>query len=186
MALSLSQMTADILRNEGGFVNDPNDAGGITNYGISVRFAKSHPAFFDVNGDGEVDEADIKALTPDKAQQAYVEYFFLPAHLSLLPNVLNIQMQVFDTAVNTGVRYTDGEAEAVKIIQHAVGIDADGELGAATVRAVFDKMQMLGAIALNNAIVEARISFYSQVETAHPEDKRFVPGWINRANKYKV
>lgn len=185
-AWPLDKMTAEIMGNEGGFVNDPSDSGGATSYGISLNFAKGHPAFFDLDGDGAVTVADIKALTPAKASEAYVDFFFTPARLDQLPNVSNVVMQLFDCAVNMGVNVEDGETEAVKILQHALGLAADGEIGPKTLAAVNTYIATHGAVALNNAVVSARETFYAQVVAAHPADTKFLEGWDKRADKYRA
>ena len=74
------------LKWEGGYVNNPNDPGGETNYGISK---KAHP------------ELDIKNLTPNQAYKVYEESYWKPAGCESLP--LCEAVAVFDTAVNCGV-----------------------------------------------------------------------------------
>ncbi len=183
---TLAQMTAEILRNEGGFVDDPQDSGGVTNYGISVNFAKDHPEFFDFDKDHDVDREDIRKITPQQAADAYIRYFFVPAHFDKLPNVSNIMFQAFDMAVNMGVRYRDGESQATKCIQHAVGAPVDGVLGDQTLLYLKSKIGEVGVIAANNLIVDARDHFYEQVVVAHPHDAKFLPGWKKRAERYRA
>lgn len=185
-AWPLAKMTAEIEASEGGFVDDPSDSGGATKYGISLNFAKGHPAFFDVNGDGTVTVEDIKALTAAQAAEAYVEFFYTPARLDQLPNVSNIVMQVFDMAVNMGVNIADGESEAVKVLQHALALTADGEIGPQTLNAVNALVNAGRATYLNNSIVDARIKVYEEIVAAHPQDAKFLKGWENRANKYRA
>jgi lysozyme family protein len=38
---SIDEMLADLLKNEGGYVNNPNDPGGETNYGVTVKVARA-------------------------------------------------------------------------------------------------------------------------------------------------
>lgn len=187
MIWTLDNMTDEILANEGGLVDDLSDSGGLTKYGITLGFAKTHPEFFDMNGDGKVGYNDILMLKPDLAKKAYVQFFYVPMRLSLLPNLSNITMQIFDLSVNVGVRYGDGESEAIKVLQHALGIDdVDGELGTATLAAFRATAARDTAEVLNNTVVAARVRYYTQVVKAHPKDKRFLVGWQARSNKYKV
>ena len=53
-----------VLKREGGYVNDPDDPGGETKYGISKR---AHP------------DVDIASLTPESAAEIYKDYYWLPA-----------------------------------------------------------------------------------------------------------
>jgi len=75
-----------VLEKEGGYVNDPDDPGGETKWGIAKRF---HP------------DEDIKNLTPERAAEIYFDEYWVPAGCDVLPNPLCIV--VFDTAVNMGV-----------------------------------------------------------------------------------
>jgi lysozyme family protein len=77
---------AFVLAAEGGYVNDPNDAGGETNFGISKR---AYPAL------------DIKALTEADAKGIYFRDYWIPLQCDRMEPALAIA--VFDTAVNMGV-----------------------------------------------------------------------------------
>jgi lysozyme family protein len=74
------------IPHEGGYVNDPDDAGGETKWGISKRY---NP------------DIDIKELTPEQAAEIYYEKYWTPAGCSELEHPLYILM--FDTAVLFGV-----------------------------------------------------------------------------------
>jgi lysozyme family protein len=101
-----------IERIEGGDVNDANDPGGETKYGISKR---SYP------------NVDIGALTEATAIQIYYSDFWLPCGASSLPRGLDLW--VFDGAVNHGV------ATSVKILQDVCGVGVDGVFGPVTAAA---------------------------------------------------
>ena len=185
-AWSVASMTNEILKSEGGLVDDPNDAGGITNYGISIRFAQDHPDYFDINHDGAVTPDDIRNITVQQAANAYIKYFYMPAHFNLVPNVANIVMQLYDMAVNMGVRLRDGETQAVKIMQRAIGAVDDGVLGPKTLEALNAALLKDGALKVNDAIVGKRIDFYRSLAANNPNDRKFLVGWVNRATKYSL
>jgi lysozyme family protein len=75
------------IPHEGGYVNDPDDVGGETKWGISK---KAHP------------ELDIPNLTPEQAAEIYYRDYWVPAGCSPLDTPLSTL--VFDTAVLFGVR----------------------------------------------------------------------------------
>lgn len=102
-----------VIDREAGYVNDPNDPGGETNYGISKR---SYP------------HEDIRNMTLERAKWIYRRDFWKKAKCDELPWPVNFQ--VFDAAVNSGVR------AAVKWLQKAVGVSADGVIGPKTLAAV--------------------------------------------------
>ena len=75
-----------VLKWEGGYTQDPDDAGGATNWGISQR---AHP------------ELDIKNLQPFQALEIYKNEYWLGAGCDALGYPMNVV--VFDSAVNCGV-----------------------------------------------------------------------------------
>lgn len=105
-----------LLGHEGGYVNDPNDPGGETNWGISKR---SYPAI------------DIKALTRDGAKAIYRRDFWDRVHADRLPD--GVAFQMFDFAVNSGIE------TAVRALQRAIGVADDGHWGTVS-QAAADRM----------------------------------------------
>lgn len=102
-----------LIGHEGGYVNDPNDPGGETKWGISKR---SYP------------HLDIKNLTRGQAKDLYRYDFWAPvAKHNLHPGVA---WQLFDFAVNSGI------STALKAYQRAVGVVDDGIIGSVTRRAI--------------------------------------------------
>ena len=101
------------LQYEGGYVNDPNDPGGETNFGISK---KAYP------------NLDIKNLTVDDAKAIYKRDYWDKLNLDALPD--GISSCVFDSAVNQGPK------EAIILLQRAAGVNADGILGPMSLAAV--------------------------------------------------
>lgn len=156
-----------IFRAEGYLSDDPDDRGGITKYGISLRWLRSHPDG-DITGDGLVDADDIRALTPERAAQFYHSGFWLAANCHQLPPGLDLA--VFDFAVNAGV------SRAAMLLQQALRVRADGVIGpvtlAAAVRADIDDLVIdyLGRRAL----------FYADLVRANSSQAKFLRGWLNR------
>jgi lysozyme family protein len=103
-----------ILKHEGGYVNDPADPGGETNFGISKR---AYPA------------EDIRAMTPARASAIYERDYWRRAKCDELPWPLAVQ--VFDMAVNAGV------GPAVKMLQKVLGVTTDGVIGPKTLAAAW-------------------------------------------------
>ncbi|MGR3585419.1 MAG: glycosyl hydrolase 108 family protein, partial [Pseudooceanicola nanhaiensis] len=65
MSQNVRQIAEDILRREGGYVNDPGDPGGATNFGVTVHTMRR--LGLDLDGDGDVDAADVRRLTREQA-----------------------------------------------------------------------------------------------------------------------
>lgn len=95
-----------LIGNEGGYVNDPDDPGGETNWGISKR------AYPNVN---------IKNLTRDQAKEIYRQDFWNRISANQLPD--GVAFQVLDFAINSGVE------TAIRYLQRAVGVADDGHWG---------------------------------------------------------
>jgi len=102
-----------LLGNEGGYVNDPQDPGGETNWGISKR---SYPT------------VNIKELTRDQAIALYKRDFWDAAHLD--GQAFGVAYQMLDFAVNSGI------SPAIRAIQRAVSCADDGHVGPVTVAAI--------------------------------------------------
>ncbi|MBQ3311675.1 glycoside hydrolase family 108 protein [bacterium] len=102
-----------LLKNEGGYVNDPRDAGGETKYGISKR---AYP------------KLNIRDLTIEEAKEIYKRDYWDRCKCDFLPDALSVA--VFDYAVNSGV------IKAVKGLQKCLGIKQDGKIGNQTLCAV--------------------------------------------------
>lgn len=98
------------LGHEGGYVNNVEDPGGETQWGISKR---SYP------------DLDIKTLTVAQAKAIYQRDYWTPAGCEHVPEA--IRADLFDMAVNAGVR------PAIKALQRAVGADPDGVIGPQTI-----------------------------------------------------
>ena len=111
--MNFDQAFETLIGHEGGYVDHPADPGGATNFGITKR---SYP--------GE----DIRGMTLARAREIYKRDFWGPAGCDALPEAL--RFQVFDAAVNSGVR------AAVRMLQACVGEVEDGILGPKTLQAV--------------------------------------------------
>ena len=126
--LSIDEIISDVLRREGGYVNDPDDPGGATNHGVTIGTLKR--LGIDIDGDGDVDIDDVKQLSIGEAASIYKAHYFSGPKINMLPKVL--QASVFDMYVNAGSR-------AVKILQKLLrdkGFDIaiDGGIGPQTAR----------------------------------------------------
>lgn len=71
---TVEQIAAEIVAREGGYVNDPDDPGGATKFGVTL--ATLQRLGLDLTRDGRVDATDVKALTQADAVRIYVEHYF--------------------------------------------------------------------------------------------------------------
>lgn len=115
-----------VARWEGGFVDDPQDPGGATKWGITIRtlIAKG----LDLNNDGAVNRKDIHDMTPEQALSIYRIDYWERARCPELP--FPVALVHYDAAVNQGV------SRAVRFLQQAVRVRVDGVIGPVTLAAV--------------------------------------------------
>jgi len=146
-----------VLEHEGGYVNDPKDPGGESNFGIAKR---SHP------------DVDIKNLTKEGAKEIYKEVYWDKNKVESLPEEL--WHIYFDMCVN------QGKSRAVKIIQRAVNgkggsLTVDGGMGPMTITAIGKSRVEL------DRVRAYRVKYYADLVTRKPDLERFYFGWFKRA-----
>lgn len=181
---SVEEIARQIIAREGGFVNDPDDPGGATKYGVTIGTMRS--LGMDLNRDGRVDVADVRALTRAQAEQIFVEHYFRRPRLAELPNQL--QASVFDMYVNAG-------GNAVKILQRLVTrmgfpATADGVIGPKTIAAT-QAADRAAPLHLADAYGIARRNYYYALADQRPASRKFARsksggkgGWITRAEEF--
>lgn len=181
---SVADIAKEIVAREGGYVNDPDDPGGATNYGVTLKTLMG--LGIDLTGDGRVDVTDLRRLTPDKAADIYVEHYFRRTGIGGLPEAL--QASVFDMYVNAG-------ANAVRVLQrllnemgHTLGVD--GVLGPRTIEAAAFAAADDPAL-LADAYGIARRNYYYALADARPQSRKYARrrdggkgGWIKRAEEF--
>ena len=181
---SVEQIAAEIVAREGGFVDDPDDPGGATKYGVTLETLRR--LGLDRSGDGRIDVADVKALTRQDAERIFVEHYFRAPRLGDLPE--EIQPSVFDMYVNAG-------SNAVRILQRLLSrmgfsVNDDGIIGPLTAGAA-RRAGDAAAGYLADAYGIARRNYYYALADARPASRKYARttaggkgGWILRAEEF--
>lgn len=160
-----------VLRHEGGLVDNPNDPGGITNHGVSLRWLKSKGLAGDLNHDGDVDAADIKIMTADEAAGFYKTYWWDKYNYGAIV-AQAVATKIFDTAVNMG------PSRPAIFAQRIVGIEpTTGNIGPRTLAAI----NAMPSLQFITAFQNAQAQFYRDLVAANPARSVFLNGWLNRA-----
>jgi lysozyme family protein len=146
------------LAREGGatFTDVSSDRGGATKYGISQN---SYPSL------------DIRNLTEQQARDIYKRDYWDRVSGDTIQSQL-VAENIFDTAVNMGVR------NASKLAQLCIDIaPADGVIGSNSVAAInaIDEHQFLAAYTVS------KIARYAYICNKDRTQTKFLLGWINRA-----
>ena len=143
-----------VLEHEGGYVNDPDDPGGETNFGIAKR---SHP------------DVDIANLTKEGAKEIYYQSYWIKNRVPQMPE--DLKHIYFDMCVN------QGRGRAIKILQRAANakgamLEVDGGLGPKTIGAMKN-------VELDR-VRAYRIKYYADLVTRRPDLEKFYFGWFRR------
>ena len=149
-----------LLKHEGGYVNHPRDPGGMTNLGVTKRVYEAWIG-------REVDEAAMRALTPDDVAPIYRANYWDAVWGDHLPS--GVDFSALDWAVNSG------PARAIKALQRIVGSVSDGVMGPKTMQAVMD----MDAEKIIDMMHGERQRFYERLDTFDT----FGRGWTRRNNE---
>jgi lysozyme family protein len=153
------QLIGDILKNEGGYVNNPDDPGGETNFGISKR---SYP------------NIDMKTLTKQKASEIYLADYWNHRYDDL---TVGLAYQLFDFGINAGVGRAGKMIQAL-VVAHGDIIDVDGGFGPATLEAV----KKLNLNELEDNMKYCRQAYYNNLVRKKASNKQFLKGWSKRVH----
>lgn len=152
-----------VLKHEGGWSNHPLDPGAMTNLGVTK---KAWEAYIEKL----VDEAEMRALTPEIVKPFYKRQYWDKCRCDDLPS--GVDYAVYDLAVNSGV------GRASKMLQQAVGATADGMIGKGTLAAVAQHAPDHVVKLISNA----RLDFLQRLSTF----PTFGKGWSRRVNEVQV
>lgn len=181
---SVTDIAREIVAREGGWVKDPDDPGGATNYGVTLTTLRR--LGLDLDRDGTITEADLRRLTPDQAARIFLDHYYTAPGLETLPEPL--QPAVFDMYVNSGTN-------AVRILQRLLNqmghdLQADGILGPQT-RAAAHQAAAAAPAHLADAYGIARRNYYYSLGDARPASRKYCRrrdggkgGWILRAEAF--
>ena len=180
----IEAIAAEIVAREGGFVNDPDDPGGATKFGVTIGTMKR--LGLDINGDGRVTVGDVKRLEKGTAIEIFVRQYFHRPRINALP--VDLQTSVFDMYVNAG-------GNAVKILQRLLcemeeTVAVDGAIGPKTISAA-ERAIAKAPNHLADAYGIARRNYYYRLADRRPASRKYARrrdggkgGWITRAEEF--
>lgn len=153
---------AFVLAREGGFSNNPHDSGGATMKGITQRVYDAYRQRMGLY------LRSVALIADSELQDIYRKEYWTPVGCDQLP--VGVDLAAFDLAVNAG------DTRSEKILQQALGVVVDGNVGPKTIAAAAAADRR----ALANRMLDLRATFYRQLVIAEPKDAVFLDGWLNR------
>ena len=180
----IAELASEIIAREGGYVDDPDDPGGATNFGVTIHTMRR--LGMDLTRDGVVDALDVRALTRGQAVTLFLGHYYERPGIARLPE--SLQASVFDMYVNAG-------GHAVKILQRLLAqfgepVKVDGAIGPETLGAAARVMEKAPDHFVD-AYGIARRNYYYKLADARAASRKYARrsdggkgGWITRAEEF--
>lgn len=181
--MSLKQKIINhIIKVEGGYVDDPEDSGGETHWGITERVARRYGYMGEMIDMPRSTAFDIYSIM-------YWDFLSLD---DIESRSIIVAEELADTGVNAGVgRAAEFLQRSLNVLNNRGNmfddIKVDQDIGPATLRALdayLAKRGELGAVVLHRALNCLQGAFYIELANRREKDERFVFGWLE--NRVKI
>lgn len=160
---TVDEILKRLVAREGGYTHNPLDAGGCTNYGITVS------GWQGVMG-SSINCEQLKAMRPVQAIAFYRQW----GQQYGIWQLLEIHPGLTEIAMDSSVLF--GAARVIKWIQLEVGVDDDGIIGPDTMNGIVSR----GARLVATGILRRRIQSHAYRVSREPSQVVFLCGWMNR------
>jgi lysozyme family protein len=151
-----------VLGAEGGYVDDPDDAGGPTKFGITLATLQDWRRH--KGSEKPVTAKDVQELGRDEACEIYRSNYWNPLRCSDMPR--GVDLLVFDFGVNAGAR------RSAEVLQKVVGVEQDGSVGPITIHAI----GAMSPIKIIHEFSARKLELYATFAGF----AKFGKGWTNR------
>ena len=148
-------------------MNHPLDKGGATNKGVTISTWKKYGR--DINGDGVIDEEDLKLITDEDAIRIMKLNYW---------DVVRADDIESQSVANLLVDWVwgSGPGQSVPIVQQMVGATADGIIGPKSIAAINaqDPREFFKKLHARRHV------YFNRIVESHPEQETFINGWRRR------
>jgi lysozyme family protein len=169
--MGLKQKTIKgIIAVEGGYVNDPSDSGGETNFGVTIAVARA-------NGY----EGPMRDMPESVAFDIYATQYWDTMKGDELVELSEIvAAEVIDTAVNMGTARAGRFLQrALNVLSKGESLTVDGQVGLVTIRALTSYLwRGRDEKTLVKALDCLQGAFYIELAERREKDEKFVYGWL--------
>lgn len=169
-----------VLQHEGGFVNNPNDKGGPTNWGVTQKTYNEYMTKLSGRPyQSTIDE--IKSMPIGNAINIYKALYWDKMSGDKIKKYA-IAAAIFDQAINRGTSAAVKQAQRVlKANFNYPSIAEDGVMGAGTITALntIDEAKFL------NSYLQESILAYKKIVQNNPTQTVFLNGWLKRVESLR-
>ncbi|EFI3629444.1 hypothetical protein GY509_000884 [Escherichia coli] len=174
---------------EAGYVDDPDDSGGITNHGVTQALANQYKTTLKTKFGWD---GNMRNLTTEMAFFIYKTHFWDKMKLDeVMKRSVFLADRLFDLGINAG------KTVAVKNLQRYLNvmnnrqtywkdIDADGAMGPkslAALDAYISKRGATGKDYLIDAMLDMQSTYYIELAERREKDEKFIYGWQARKRR---
>lgn len=174
--IDIKDILLDIIEIEGGYVDHPNDKGGPTKYGITLKILESYRGT-------KVTIEDVKSLSKEEAYRIFRERYYLKPNIIYTPSL--IQPIMVDMAINHGPQ------RAIRVLQRILNelgygeLLVDGLLGGKTSEASRRASNNLEEFFVNILVKNRKLLYYA-IAVNDPSQMIFIKGWLGRADIFTL
>lgn len=153
-----------LIAREGGYVDNPADPGGCTNFGIT------RAAYHDLIG-RPITCDELKKLTTKQAHEFYLKWGSRYGIWDLMPLGLPLVEVMLDTSV------LFGPGRAIRWLQLEAGVEDDGFVGPKTIEGA----GKVGSSKVALGVINRRINHHFGRAANNYQQFQFLKGWIRRS-----
>jgi len=167
MTDAIDDLITRVLVREGGYSDNPADAGGATKYGITIGALRDWRRV-------PVGKDDVANLTESEARQIYRSNYFIRTGFDQVQDP-ELREFLFDFGINSGV------GRASMALQAALGVKADGAIGPITLAALRADTNPKALFWRTKC---ERYEMLLRYIGADPRQATFATGWANRLDQF--
>lgn len=161
---------------EGGYVNDPTDAGGETIFGVARNSWPKLSMWYILDDYKNTGLRGRLLENACKSNERFMkevhDVYFNQYWKKIQGDKIADQKHanaIYDFAVNSGTN------RAIRYAQLVLGIKSDGVMGNQSINTLNNSTGFL------DAYIDARIRYFKSIVKARPANQKFLNGWLKRA-----